>query len=62
MSFERTFPESDSAQVTDRVDVDFDWDQQELKPVGAPVGVDGMIRGALLSFAKYVAKDKRTVG
>jgi hypothetical protein len=37
MSFERTFPVSDSAQVTDRVEVEFDWDQQELKPVGAPV-------------------------
>lgn len=37
MSFEQMFPVSDSAQVTDRVEVEFDWDQQEFKLVGAPV-------------------------
>lgn len=37
MSFERTFPVSDTAQVSDRVEVEFDWDQQEFKPVGTPV-------------------------
>jgi hypothetical protein len=36
-SFEKTYPVSDSAPVTDRAEFEFDWNQNEMSLVGKPV-------------------------